>query len=336
MFEEWAARRPDHPAVCGADGAVLTYRDLNRQANRVARRLIDAGVAPDVRVPVLADRGSELVVGWLAVQKASGAYVPIDTSAPRARIGELVAEVATTAATVVTLALTSENLDDRALTKLDDENPPQRAGPGHLAYVTYSSGSTGRPQGCEVERSSLAHLLRWYRAEAGITPDDRLLQAVSPGFDAAVLEIWVALCSGATLCFVPTMLTEPGQLLCWMAEHQVTVAFLPTPLAEVMLTDCAWPDGLRLRVLCTGGDQLEVRGQRVEPAEAERALTAHPLVREAVVVASLAPSGSARLAAHAADVPGVPDAAGVPDAEELITWTADLLPRHTVPSEIVA
>jgi amino acid adenylation domain-containing protein len=455
LFEEWAARRPDHPAVCGADGATLSYRDLNRLANRLARRLIDAGVGPDVCVPVVANRGPGLVVGWLAVEKAGGAYVPIDTSAPKARIDVLVAEVTAASPDRPPVVLTGEDLADGPVSELDDENPPCLAGPGHLAYITYTSGSTGRPQGCGVERSNLAHVLRWYCAEAEITSSDRLLQAVSPGFDAAVLEIWAALCRGASICFLPTMLTEPGRLLCWMAEHQVTVAFLPTPLAEVVLTDCVWPDGLRLRVLCTGGDrlrvrppadapfrvlnaygptecavvstagyispatpgtmpdigrpikgtdvhlldprgakvpagqwgeicvsgdgvgrgylrcpgltatrfvadpftgqpgtrmyrtgdlarrcpdgtlefggrlddQLEIRGQRVEPAEIERVLTAHPLVREALVVASAAPRGSARLVAH---VTGE-----APDAGELIIWTAGLLPSHMVPGEIV-
>ncbi|HEX6519051.1 MAG TPA: amino acid adenylation domain-containing protein [Streptosporangiaceae bacterium] len=418
LFEQWAARRPDHPAICGADGTVLTYRELNRLSNRVARRLISAGVGPGVEVPVLADRGPGLVVGWLAVGKAGGAYVPIDTSAPRAHIDALIADVAANAATgeVLSVVLTAEEFGDGRPSKLDDDNPSRRPEPRHLAYVAYTPGSAGRPQGCGIERSNLAHILCWYCAEAGITSGDRLLQAVSPGFDAAVLEIWAALRSGATICFLPAMLTEPARLLCWMAEQEITVAFLPAPLAEIVLTDRAWPPGLRLRVLVTGGDrlrvrppadapfrvlsvygptectvasiaayigpappdtipdtipdigkpiagtdiylldprgakvavgqwgeicvggdgvgrgylgspgltatrfvadpfagrpgarmyrtgdlarwvdgQLEIRGQRVEPAEVRRALTTRPLVREAVVVASVAPRGPARL-----------------------------------------
>lgn len=261
LFELWAARRPDHPAICGADGTLLAYRELNRLANRVARRLINAGVGPDVEVPVLADRGSGLVVGLLAVAKAGGAYVPIDTSAPKACVDALIADVAANAVTdhVISLVLTAEELGDGQTTRLDDDNPSRHPEPHHLAYVTYRSGSTGRPQGCGIERSNLDHILRWYCAEAGITSGDRLLRAVSPGFDAAVLEIWAALRSGATICFLPAMLTEPARLLCWMAEQKITVAFLPTPLAEAVLTECAWPRGLRLRVLVTAGDHLRVR-----------------------------------------------------------------------------
>jgi amino acid adenylation domain-containing protein/non-ribosomal peptide synthase protein (TIGR01720 family) len=486
-FEEWAARRPDHPAIRGADGTTITYRELNRLSNRAARRLIDAGVGPDMCVPVVAERGPELVVGWLAVEKAGGAYVPIDTSAPKARVDALIADIMTADVTTAgastagatagaafvlpggnLLAIGSAegspaigSLAGGPLAECDDENPPGRAVPGNLAYVAHTSGSTGRPHGCQVDRSSLANVVDWYHAEAAITCDDRLLQCLSPGFDASVLEIWAALAGGGTICFLPTMLTEPGRLLSWMADRQVTVAFLPTPLAEIVLTEGEWPEGLLLRVLCTGGDrlrvrppadapfrvlnaygptectvvstighvdpsppgetspagtmpdigrpisgadvhlldprgarapagqwgeicvggdgvgrgyfrspgltatrfvadpfsgrpgarmyrtgdlarwradgtlefggrlddQLEIRGQRVEPAEIEQALTAHPLVREAVVVAAASPAGSVRLVAHVAGEG--------PDPGELITWTAGLLPRHMVPGEIV-
>jgi len=449
LFEEWAARRPEHPAVCGPDGQAVSYRDLNRLANRVARRLAGAGVRPDVAVPVVAERGPGLLVGWLAVAKAGGAYLPIDVTAPTARIDELIAEVD------APIVLSDKDLRLEPTGDADDENPRPMGAPGNLAYIMYTSGSTGRPQGCEVERHNLAHIMRWYRKAAGITEEDRLLQAVSPGFDAAVLEIWGALGSGATLCFVPEILTEPGRLLRWLAEHRITVAFLPTPLAEVVLTDGEWPDGLRLRVLSTGGDrlrfrppadtpfrvlnvygptectvaatadyvdpappdtvpgigrpitdttvhlldtrrqqvhtgqwgevhiggaavgrgyhhepgltaarfgpdpfagrpgarmyrtgdlarlrpdgtfefggrvddQVEIRGQRVEPAEIERALAAHPLVREAVVVASAMPSGSTRLVAH---VTG-----GALDTDDLVTWAAGRLPGYMVPGEVV-
>jgi amino acid adenylation domain-containing protein len=449
LFEEWAARRPDHPAVCGAGGETVSYRELNRRANRVARRLIEAGVGPDVAVPVVASRGPGLVTGWLAVTKAGGAYVPIDTSAPTARIDDLLAEVG------ASIVLTDENLAVEATGEADDENPPFLGGPGNLAYITYTSGSTGRPQGCELERRNLANFVRWYRNVAAITKEDRSLQAVSPGFDAAVLEIWGALASGATVCFIPSLLTDPGRLLRWLTENRVTVGFLPAPLVEVIFSEGQWPDGLRLRVLCSGAcqlryrppvgapfrvlnvygptectvastvgwvdaappdsvpdigrpvagtavylldpsgeyvnsgqwgelyiggaavgrgyhrnpgltaarfvadpfagrpgarmyrtgdlarwrpdgmlefggrldDQLEIRGHRVEPVEIERTLTAHPLVREAMVVGTTASSGSTRLVAYVAG--------DAPDGGELITWTAQRLPEYMVPAEVV-
>jgi amino acid adenylation domain-containing protein len=449
LFEEWAARRPEQPAIRAADGRTLTYRELNRWANRLARRLAAAGVGPDVAVPVVAERGPGLVAGWLAVAKAGGAYVPIDPSVPAARVNELVA------ATDARIVLTDMELEFESTSDSDDEDPADVTAPAGLAYVAYTSGSTGPPQGCAIERRNLAHLVCWYRDTAGITEHDRLLQAVSPGFDATVLEIWAALGSGATLCFLPSIFTEPHELLHWLAEQRITVAFLPTPLAEVVLTDCRWPAGLRLRVLCTGGDrlrcrppadtpfrvlnaygptectvaasagpvdpgsadvvpdigrpitgaavrlldrqgrivpsgqwgeihiggptvgrgyhrnpgltasrfvadpfagrpgarmyrtgdlarsrpdgtlefggrlddQVEVRGQRVEPAEIERALATHPRVRGALVVPSLAPSGSTRLVAH---VTG-----DVTDPQELRAWAGDRLPGYLVPSDFV-
>ncbi|HKN96358.1 MAG TPA: amino acid adenylation domain-containing protein [Pseudonocardiaceae bacterium] len=447
LVEQWAARTPEHPAVQDAEGNTLTYRELNRLANRLARGLAESGVGPDVAVPVAASRGFGLVIGWLAVAKAGGAYVPIDMSAPAARIDELVA------GTGGPVVLTDDDLRVEPTSEADDDNPRPTAGPANLAYVGYTSGSTGRPQGCQIEWHNLTDVVRWYRDTAGITEHDRLLQAVSPGFDAAALEVWGALCCGATVCVLPTMLTEPGRLLGWIAEQRVTVAFLPTPLAEVVLTEGEWSADLRLRVLCTGGDllrfrppadapfrvlnlygptectvastagyvgpgdtvpgigrpvtgtaihlldpclrevqngqwgevyvggaavgrgyhrkpgltaarfvadpfarragarmyrtgdlaridpdgtlrfggrvddQVEIRGQRVEPAEVERTLTAHPRVREALVMTSAAPSGSARLVAH---VTG-----DAPDPAELVDWAAARLPGYMVPAEVV-
>ncbi|WP_221361229.1 non-ribosomal peptide synthetase [Streptomyces beigongshangae] len=264
VHEEVAARaaeRPDHPAVV-AHGRTYTYREVDAMADRLARRLVTAGVGPESTVPVVAGRGPGLVVGWLAVARAGGAFVLVDPDWPRQRIEDVLADLEATGGAVTVLG----DLPGRPCTPIDLTDPgtdgggalPRRSGPRDLAYVAYTSGSTGRPHGCEIEHRNLAALVRWYQDELELTPDDRVLQVASPGFDAAVLDVWPALCRGATLHFAPTALEEPGAFLRRLADRRVTAAFLPTQLAEIVLSEGEWPPDLRLRVLATGGDRLRV------------------------------------------------------------------------------
>ncbi|MGH3901426.1 MAG: amino acid adenylation domain-containing protein [Pseudonocardiaceae bacterium] len=258
LVQARAAERPDHPAVV-ADGCAHSYREINRMANRLARRLIDAGVTAATVVPVVAGRGVELVVAWLAVAKTGGAYVPIDPDLPRQRIKEIVAETGAVVVVGDAQGTLRVPLELATIDEVDDENPSRRACPRDLAYVAYTSGSTGRPHGCEIEHRNLVDLVRWYQDEVQLSTEDSTVQVASPGFDIAALEVWASLCSGATVHFLPTALEEPGKLVRWLADHRITVAFLPTQLAEIVLTDCEWPQELCLRVLSTGGDQLRIR-----------------------------------------------------------------------------
>ncbi|GAA4812197.1 amino acid adenylation domain-containing protein [Streptomyces ziwulingensis] len=266
VHEEVAARakeRPGHPAVV-ADGRVHTYREVDALAGRLARRLVAAGVGAESTVPVVAGRGVGLVVGWLAVAKAGGAFVLVDPGWPRQRTEDVLTDLAAagTGGAVTVLG----DLAGRPCTPIDltdpgpdgEQDPPRRSGPRDLAYVAYTSGSTGRPHGCEIEHRNLTALVRWYQEELELTPDDRVLQVAAPGFDVLVMEVWSTLCRGATLHFAPTPLEEPGTFLRGLADHRVTAAFLPTRLAEIVLSEGEWPPGLRLRVLATGGDRLRV------------------------------------------------------------------------------
>ena len=268
LVQDQAARRPDHPAVV-ADGHVHTYAQIDAAAGRLARRLTEAGVGPGSVVPVVADRGPDLVVGWLGVVKAGGAFLPVDPAWPRQRIEDIL-----TSAGIGPSAPVVGNLPGRtciparpAVPESGDEDvpvetatgSPGRPGSRDLVYVAYTSGSTGRPHGCEIEHVSLRNLVDWYHDAMQLTGDDRVMQVAAPGFDVAVLDVWTTLCRGATLHFASTALQEPGAFLHGLAADGITAAFLPTHLAEVVLTECAWPPGLRLRVVTTGGDLLRVR-----------------------------------------------------------------------------
>ena len=249
----------------------LTYGELNARANRLAHRLRSLGVGADVPVAVCMDRSAEMVVAWLGVLKAGGAFVPLDPAYPKDRLAfqleDCAARVVLTQArvsgalpplpaevTVVELAA-----DGRGFDHEPDVNPALTGTSRDLAYVIYTSGSTGRPKGVEIEHCSLMNLVTWHQNEYLITPSDRATHLASPAFDAAVWEIWPYLAAGASV-HIPDDETRiaPAQLWRWMVEKKITVAFMPTPLAEAAMGE-PWPDDLALRALLTGGDKLSRR-----------------------------------------------------------------------------
>nr|AXL05647.1 hypothetical protein [uncultured bacterium] len=266
-FQEHAVRRPDEIAVVDADGD-HTFLRIDRRANQVARQLVEHGVGPDTVVPVLASRGAGLVVGWLAVMKAGGAFALVDPAAPERRSRAMIAEL-TAPALVVAEGLAVGADHGVPVVRITDAGtdaaPPHRAGMANLAYVAHTSGSTGRPHGCAVEHRGLTNLLHWFGEAAGLGPGERLAQLSAPGFDMAVLEVMSALYHGATLCFVHDVLQTPAGLLGTLAEQRVTVACMPTPLAELVLADLPDLPGPALRLLATGGDLLRVRPPRQAP-----------------------------------------------------------------------
>ncbi|MFD1535396.1 non-ribosomal peptide synthetase [Nonomuraea guangzhouensis] len=267
--EAHAAERPDHPAVVtGAGGR--SYREVDERADRLARRLVAAGVGAGSIVPVIARRGAGLVIGWLAVLKAGAAFAPLDPAAPAARLESILTEL--DAPVLLTdghaapwsapgKRLTIEEPDAGCA---DAAPPGAPAAPEALAYVAFTSGSTGRPHGCAVEHRGLLNLLRWYGETTGLSPADRVAQLISPGFDAAIMEILAALYHGATI-HVGDPLQTPAAVSRWMDERRITVAGIPAPMAELVLAEPSVPAETSLRVLVTGGDRLRVRPSRGVP-----------------------------------------------------------------------
>ena len=252
-FAEHVLRAPEAVAVVG-NGRELSYEDVDRHANRLAHRLIADGVGPEVPVVLRMARGPELLVAMLGVLKAGGAYVPVDPSTPDARFDHVVAD--TRAPVVLTeLALTDLPAEREAV----DEDPEVPVGPENLAYVVYTSGSTGLPKGVLVEHRNLANLCGWHVDAYGINPDDRGSQVAALGFDAAVWEIWPYLTSGARVCLPEDgVLDEPAATVEWLARTGVTVCFLPTPRLDSIL-DEPGIERTALRVVLTGGDVLRRR-----------------------------------------------------------------------------
>ena len=160
--------------------------------------------------------------------------------------------------------------------------PAALGGSGDLAYVIYTSGSTGTPKGVLVEHAGLRNLISWHQHAFAITGADRATQIASPGFDAMVWELWPYLTAGASI-HIPTdeVRVDPVALRDWLVEERITVTFLPTALAEVLMT-LDWPAETSLRYLLTGGDTLH----RHPPAGLPFAVVNNYGPSEATVVAT--------------------------------------------------
>jgi amino acid adenylation domain-containing protein len=265
---EQAAREPTREAVVFGDRR-MTYAELDHRASQLALRLRKLDVGPEVLVPICIERSPELVVAMLAVLKAGGAYVPLDPAYPPGRLADMVADCG--APLVITERAARARLPTGhgapLLVFVDGNEVTEgrpRPGPGvasdNIAYVIYTSGSTGRPKGVAVSHAALMNLIAWYQRAYGVGQGDHLAQVCGISFDGAVADIWACLASGSTLHLVPNEETRlvPPRLLEWLGTAGVTVAFLPTPLAEQALVG-PFPDRLRLRYMLTGGDKLRRR-----------------------------------------------------------------------------
>jgi amino acid adenylation domain-containing protein len=245
LFEEQAARRPERTALV-APGEAISYGELDRRANRLARRLAREGVGPEVRVALLLDRSVDLITAILAVLKAGGAWVPIDPALPPERRAFLLADAGA--------ALAISEVDPELDGEPDGEGgepPAVEVSPDHLAYVIYTSGSTGVPKGVAVTHRGLASLARAQAEIFGVGPEDRVLQFSSPVFDASVSEMAVAWAAGAELHLASREELLPGgSLLDLLRERGITnVTLPPTALAVTP------PEELpRLRSLVVAGE----------------------------------------------------------------------------------
>ncbi|HEY0638095.1 MAG TPA: amino acid adenylation domain-containing protein [Pseudonocardiaceae bacterium] len=249
LFARRVAERPDAVAVVG-DGVRLTYAELDRRVNRLARTLRARGVGRDDVVAVLAPRSVEMLVAVHAVLRAGGAYLPVDPAYPAERIRYLLTD---SAASVVlthdpaTLRTTPWDGGGQAgpvvldLTDEDsyaaDDSPPEPIGDSRdLAYVIYTSGSTGNPKGAMVEHHSVVNRLAWMQRAYPIGPGDVILQKTPISFDVSVWELFWWSVEGAAVCLLrPGGEKDPLAIVDAVREHGVTTLhFVPSMLAAFL------------------------------------------------------------------------------------------------------
>ncbi|MFD0021178.1 amino acid adenylation domain-containing protein [Streptomyces sp. NPDC058382] len=243
-FAAWVRRKPGAEALVCRDRS-LSYEELDRQANRLARALIARGVRPQDPVAVLLGRDIEMTVALFGVAKAGAVYVPMDASYPRERLAYMFDDINPAAAVTTGAELPVDRdipvlrLDDPStLATVPDADPAEaraRLTEDALAYVIYTSGTTGRPKGVGVTHRGVPDLIALQEEVVGVTEHDRYLHFASTGFDVAFWQTMVPLLSGGTSVIAPEEVRVPGdELLDYITEHRVTgVNLLPSFLAAM-------------------------------------------------------------------------------------------------------
>lgn len=294
-----AAARPDAPALT-CDRESLSHSELQTRSDALAARLCGARLRPGALVAICLPRSCAQLIAMLAVWKAGAACLSVDPGWPTARLrsllenagcGALIAWSGEGADALRELVPTTLLLDRDADESVANE-PVGEHRTDDLAYVVYTSGSTGVPKGVEVGHASFANLVDWHNAAFAVTPDTRAASLASIGFDANLWDVWPYLVAGASVLILPDRVRSSAPAVAfWLLDQLIDIAFAPTLLAEQLIA-MAWPANTRLRTLLTGADTLATR----PPADLPFMLVNNYGPTECTVVATsgpVRPQGSA-------------------------------------------
>lgn len=263
LVEAQVARTPEAVAVLSAT-ETLTYQELNQRANRLAHHLRTLGVGPEVLVGLHCTRTPAMIVGLLAILKAGGAYVPLDPALPAARLAMMLADadpavvLASSPLAPGLPALSCPVVSLDAIHPGPDTNLASGVQAQHLAYVLYTSGSTGVPKGVMIEHRSVVNVVQSFVRTYHLTSTDRVLQQASLGFDVAVNEIFPILSVGGTVVLPqPEDNADDTRFLALLARHQITIlGAVPHVLARWNAMAAPLP---HVRLILSGGAALAWR-----------------------------------------------------------------------------
>jgi amino acid adenylation domain-containing protein/non-ribosomal peptide synthase protein (TIGR01720 family) len=272
LFEAQVEKTPDRTAITFRDTR-LSYRELNRRADRLASFLRQAGVGPETLVAVCVERSLEMVIALLGILKAGGAYLPLDPIHPKQRLAFLVEDARPS--WIVTQQHFLHAFSDLDVPKFSIDTEWNRLGdcgdpkqdtevqPSNLAYIIYTSGSSGVPKGVMVEHEAVCNHLYWAQMAFPLTETDSVPQKYSISFDASVLEIFGPLLAGAEL-----IIAEPGEhldidrLIDLFVQHRVTVIDVVPSMLKVLMDDERIFGCRSLRRVTCGGEPISVELQR--------------------------------------------------------------------------
>ncbi|HEX2269376.1 MAG TPA: amino acid adenylation domain-containing protein [Pyrinomonadaceae bacterium] len=278
LFETWVAHAPEKIAlVCGDEQ--LTYRELNCRANQLAHHLLAYGAGAETRIGIYIERSIEMIVAVLGVLKTGATYVPLDPSYPERRLLFMLDD----AGVQLVLSVTSseENLpthhapvilldsDWASIAAQSEANPERDITPEHLAYISYTSGSTGIPKGVAVPHRGVVRLISGNYANFGT--DEVFLQFAPLAFDASTFEIWGSLLNGAQLVIMPAGIASLAELGRALVQYRVTTLWLTAGLFHQMVDE-------QLEALATL-TQLLAGGDVLSPAQVKKFVDAVPSCR---------------------------------------------------------
>ncbi|HEX8174908.1 MAG TPA: amino acid adenylation domain-containing protein [Pyrinomonadaceae bacterium] len=263
LFEEQAAQTPHATALVSGDEQ-MSYDELNRRANQLAHYLQSIGVGQEITVGLCVERSIEMVVALLGILKASGAYVPLDPTYPLERLSFMIEDAA------ISVLITQERLLDLLpvhwsqvvcldtdwpeIARHATDNPQSSMTAENLAYLMYTSGSTGQPKGVSVTHRNVVRLVKETNY-ATFGPAEVFLQLAPISFDASTFEIWGSLLHGAKLVLMPAGVPTLEELGGALRSYGVTTLWLTAGLFHLMV-DERLEDLSGVRQLLAGGDAL--------------------------------------------------------------------------------
>ncbi|WP_077852242.1 non-ribosomal peptide synthetase [Clostridium felsineum] len=270
LFEEQVEKTPDNTALIFEDKQ-LTYSELNRKVNQLARKLRELGVKPDDFVAIMAERSIEMIVGIYGIIKAGGAYVPIDPNYPEDRIKYMLEDCTPKVILVYRADVKTKvpviNLEEKAVWEGETANLEKVNKPKNLAYCIYTSGTTGKPKGVMVEHKGIINMKSYYEDKVPISKEDKILQFANIVFDASVSEMTMAILIGGTLVIVPDSIRlDVQKVQKYVQKYKVTVATFP-PNYYIQIND------FEPRIIITAGS--ESSGKLIEKTENSKYINAY-------------------------------------------------------------
>lgn len=271
LIAQSASKRPDAVGLWTAASASqpsdhLSWSCIQEQVARLSNFLRRKGLAREDIVAISLDRGNDLWVSQMAVLEAGGAFLCLDTSLPTQRLKAMVDQAQPKF--LLTHSPNQEVCDLRNWCVLDWSDLLANASaesafpdsleifPGQLAYLIFTSGSTGQPKGVAIHHRALVNMVLWHIDYYRLSPDIRASQIARFAFDASIAETWPYFAAGATLCtFAQETIQDPLELKHAIVKYQTHIGFVPTPVAEIILSE-PWPETHALQTMLVAGSQL--------------------------------------------------------------------------------
>jgi amino acid adenylation domain-containing protein len=259
LFKTQALLNPNKIAV-SHNNAKLTFHELDRRSSAMARYLLSNGVTKGCIVGIALDRSLELLVSLLAVFKAGAAYVPLDPEYPNQRLEYMLSDSEATvmltnykyrnelktSSSIVILEEVWPKLDN------DDTTFPINIIAEDLAYVLYTSGSTGQPKGVMIEHGNLFNLIQSIQKLPGLNSDDKLLSLTTMSFDISVLEFFLLLTVGTTLYLADADFAKDGEAILNFIKKEDISFMQATPSTYKMMLAAGWDTSCNIKLICCG------------------------------------------------------------------------------------